>query len=76
MDLLHHIQIYAAIGMDSFSLEFLSFRVSKGWVELTVAPLCKVGIHYQVVITQWLARQLATGVVPGSNPAREIIYKQ
>ena len=25
---------------------------------------------YQVFIAQWLAQQLATGVVPGSNPGK------
>ena len=25
---------------------------------------------YQVVIAQWLARRLATGEVPGSNPGK------
>ena len=38
-------QIYAEIGMDNFSLEYKSFGVGKGWVELTVPALCKVGIH-------------------------------
>ena len=31
--------------MDNFSLEYKSFQASKGWAELTVPPLCKVGIH-------------------------------
>ena len=26
--------------------------------------------NYQVVIAQWLARRLATGEVPGSNPGK------
>ena len=27
-------------------------------------------LGYQVIIAQWLVRQLATGVVPGSNPGK------
>ena len=33
---------------------------------LLLAPL----VLEQVVIAQWLARQLATGEVPGSNPSK------
>ena len=36
--------------------------------QLLSIPGNKVIKKDQVVIAQWLARQLATGVVPGSNP--------
>ena len=46
--------------------EYLMNDLQKNWAEAAqqVSPL-KL---YEVIIAQWLAWQLATGEVPGSNP--------
>ena len=55
------------VTFETFSRVFLSLTAA---VQLENCFGLRLQIFYQVVIAQWLARQFATGEVPGSNSGK------
>ena len=72
-DLICKISEYNKLNHATFQLPFSEQSLH---FIITVTLNFFINFHtiYQVIIAQWLARQLATGETPGSNPGKGVNY--